>query len=357
MGLELALPTQVSKVCVLGGGSFGTAMASISAANSQVRQAVQWIRDSRVVDEINSAHTNSKYLPDTALSTALKATTSLEEAVTGAELVMVAIPSEHFRSVCEDAAAFSHHGQFWVSLTKGIAQPGFQFMSGILENTVPGSETGVLSGPNLAREVAAQVPTATVIASESSALRAMTQLTLGCDSFRVYENSDVFGVELAGALKNIYAIIAGMAAALNLGENTKAMLITRSLAEMSRFAVRMGANPMTFLGLAGVGDLVVTCSSPLSRNYRVGYSLGQHESVESIVSSLGQVAEGVNTTRLVAERAREMNIDMPLAFGLYAILYKDVPVEKVLKSLMARGQNSDVEFILPRSGPEAASSS
>ncbi|GAA3979040.1 NAD(P)H-dependent glycerol-3-phosphate dehydrogenase [Allohahella marinimesophila] len=332
-------------------------MASIAANNPQVLDTVQWIRDGDVVDEINTAHTNLKYLPDTALPLNLKATTSLEEAVRNAELVMVAIPSEHFRSVCEDAAEFSHSGQFWVSLTKGIAQPGFQFMSAILASAVPGCVTGVLSGPNLAREVAAQVPTATVIASESAELRAVTQLTLGCDSFRVYENSDVFGVELAGALKNIYAIIAGMAAAMNLGENSKAMLITRSLAEMSRFAERMGANPMTFLGLAGVGDLVVTCSSPLSRNYRVGYSLGQHESVESIVSSLGQVAEGVNTTRLVAERARELGIDMPLAFGLYAILYQQVSVDKVLRSLMSRGQNSDVEFILPRSGPEAPSSS
>ncbi|WP_416399100.1 NAD(P)H-dependent glycerol-3-phosphate dehydrogenase [Allohahella sp. A8] len=348
------MPAPISKVCILGGGSFGTAMATIAAANPQVLETIQWIRDGDVVTEINTRHSNEKYLPDTALSPDLKATTFLEEAVRDAELVMVAIPSEHFQAVCGDAAAFAHPGQFWISLTKGIAQPGFQFMSGILASTVPGCLTGVLSGPNLAREVAAQVPTATVIASESAALRAATQAVLGCDSFRVYENSDVFGVELAGALKNIYAIIAGMAAALSLGENTKAMLITRSLAEMSRFAVRMGANPMTFLGLAGVGDLVVTCSSPLSRNYRVGYSLGQHESVESIVSSLGQVAEGVNTTRLVAERARAMGIDMPLAFGLYAILYEQVPVDKVLRSLMARGQNSDVEFILPRSGSDAA---
>jgi glycerol-3-phosphate dehydrogenase (NAD(P)+) len=172
---------------------------------------------------------------------------------------------------------------------------------------------------------------------------------LQCDFFRVYASNDPYGTELGGALKNIYAIAAGLSAAMGMGENTRSMLLTRSLAEMSRLAVHMGANPMTFLGLAGVGDLIVTCMSPLSRNYRVGYALGQGKGLDEAVAELGEVAEGVNTLALVKAKADELKVNMPLVDGLYALVYQGADVSTVAQSLMARDQNSDVEFVLKRS--------
>jgi glycerol-3-phosphate dehydrogenase (NAD(P)+) len=171
---------------------------------------------------------------------------------------------------------------------------------------------------------------------------------LGCEYFRVYANVDVYGVELAGALKNIYAIVAGLASALDMGENAKAMLITRGLAEMSRFAVSLGANPMTFMGLAGVGDLIVTCTSSKSRNFRVGYAVGKGQKLDDAVQELGQVAEGIYTLKLVKEKSEAIGIYMPLVRGLYEILYGSASIKAVISSLMMAVQNSDVEFILPR---------
>lgn len=334
-------------VCVLGGGSFGTALANISATNGYPTR--MWMRNTDRVDEINTRHTNQQYLPDTVLHPDLTATDRLGDALQGADVILVSVPSKSFAAVMAEASTFAVPGQCWVSTTKGIEEKGFSLMSDILAREVPEARIGVLSGPNLAKEVAQKALTATVIASRDAGLRDRVQNVLSCGYFRVYASTDMYGVELGGALKNIYAIISGMAAALNLGENTRAMLITRSLAEMSRFAVNLGANPMTFIGLAGVGDLVATCSSPLSRNYRVGYALAQGKDLDDIVADLGEVAEGVNTTRLVCQKAQELDIDMPLAGGLYKIIYQQIPVKTVISQLMQRDQNSDVEFVLPRS--------
>jgi glycerol-3-phosphate dehydrogenase (NAD(P)+) len=205
---------------------------------------------------------------------------------------------------------------------------------------------GVISGPNLAKEIAKFEITATVIASENTELCERIQQLLGSRYFRVYANHDRYGVELAGALKNIYAIVAGIAEAMNAGQNTKAVVLTRSLAEMSRFAVKLGANPLTFLGLSGVGDLYVTCTSPLSRNFRVGLALGQGKSLEQAVSEVGQVAEGVNTTKLVKEKADDLGIYMPLASALYATLFEQRSITESLQSMMLAEQNTDVEFMV-----------
>ncbi len=334
------------KISVLGGGSFGTAIANISASNGF--ETTLWLRDQERADEINQQHVNTKYLPDSRLVDSLVATVDISAAIHNADLVFVSVPSKSFRKVVQEAKEFRKEGQYWISTTKGIEESSFSLMSEILTSELAGNEVGVLSGPNLAKEVARGCLTATVIASTCEDLRAKVQAALSSSSFRVYANTDMYGVELGGALKNIYAIISGMAAAMDLGENTKAMLITRSLAEMSRFAVEMGANPMTFLGLAGVGDLIVTCTSPLSRNYRVGYALGKGESLEETVENLGEVAEGVNTTRITHMKATEMQVEMPLVKGLYKIIYENVAVDKVITQLMLREQNSDVEFVLPR---------
>ncbi|CAM4007876.1 NAD(P)H-dependent glycerol-3-phosphate dehydrogenase [Vreelandella rituensis] len=343
---------QQIKVAVLGGGSFGTALASIAADNgARVRQ---WMRDAALVEQINREHRNGRYLPHYAMNPAVEASTEMAQVLEGAELVLIAIPSKAFRSVVQAAKPWLKPEHILVSTTKGIEQDSFLLMSQVLEQETHFTHIGVIAGPNLASEIADKQLTATVIASYDALTRTRVQQALGCGYFRVYASNDRHGVELAGALKNIYAIAAGMAAALGMGENTRSMLMTRALAEMSRFAVVQGANPMTFLGLAGVGDLIVTCSSNLSRNYRVGYALGKGDSLEEAVESLGQVAEGVNTVQLVCAKAREAGVYMPLAEGLYKVLFEGVPARDMAGYLMLGEQSSDVEFILPREAVQQA---
>ncbi|BBB29574.1 NAD(P)H-dependent glycerol-3-phosphate dehydrogenase [Neptunomonas japonica] len=334
------------KVAVLGGGSFGTVIANIMAEKGI--KVSQWMRDSSRAEEINQQHMNTRYLPDYPLSEDLWATSDIELALKEATLIFVSIPSQSFRSVVQLAKPFLKAGQMVISTTKGIEGETFSLMSEILKDELPAAKVGVLSGPNLAKEVAKHQLTATVISSDDEALRTDVQAALHQSYFRVYASSDMYGVELGGTLKNIYAIAAGLSAALGMGENTKSMLLTRSLAEMSRFAVSMGANPMTFLGLAGVGDLIVTCMSPLSRNYRVGYALGSGENLEEAVESLGEVAEGVNTIRIIKAKADELEIYMPLVSGLYEVVFNGAHVQEVVKALMMNEQSSDVEFVLPR---------
>ena len=331
---------------VLGGGSFGTAIANILAANGiQVRQ---WMRSSKAITEINTLHENTKYLPGVTLHSGIEATDDIAYAVKGADVLFYSIPSKSFREIVEKTHGFVEKEQILISTTKGIEPEGFNLMSDVLRQVFPTNPVGVISGPNLAKEIAQGQLAATVIASKNKRVRDFIQQSLSCKFFRVYANADMYGVELGGALKNIYAIITGMAAALGYGENTKAMLITRSLAEMSRFAVSQGANPMTFLGLAGVGDLVATCVSPLSRNYRVGYALGKGETLEQAIDSLGEVAEGINTLRYIRNQANENSIYMPLVNALYAVLFEDASADQVATALMTGDHNTDVEFSLPK---------
>lgn len=329
---------------ILGGGSFGTAMATILAENGH--DARLWVRDPETVAAINEQRENTRYMPGKALPEGLLATESLEDALDGATLVFVALPSKAFADVLPLARDLIHPGTIVVSCTKGIHADGFLLMSQLLEQEWPQARVAVLSGPNLAREVVEKRFSGTVIASPDTALCQRVQDAMSCSYFRVYDNPDRFGVELAGALKNIYAMATGMAAALGVGENSSAFLITRSLAEMSRFAVRLGGDPLTFLGLAGVGDLIVTCTSSLSRNYRVGYAIGQGKSVDQAVAELGQTAEGVNTVRLVAARAEELGVYMPIATGLYQILFAGKPMQAVIAGLMGGEHNHDVEFVV-----------
>ncbi|MAR93139.1 MAG: NAD(P)H-dependent glycerol-3-phosphate dehydrogenase [Pseudomonadales bacterium] len=339
---------EVKRTAVLGGGSFGTAIANILADNGH--DVKLWMRNEKTVHDIATRHENTQYLPGKQLNPSIVPTTCLETAVNHADVLFVAIPSKAFRTVVEQAAQWLTPDTILVSTTKGIEADGFKLMSQILEENTPCSRIGVLSGPNLAKEVADRQLTGSVIASEYESVRQGIQDILSCSYFRVYANSDRFGVELGGALKNIYAIASGMAGAMGMGENTKSMLITRSLAEMSRFASRLGGNPMTFLGLAGVGDLFVTCTSPLSRNYQVGQALAQGKDLDDILSHLGGTAEGVNTIRLVKQKSQDLEVYMPLVHGLYAILFDSKGLREVISQLMLGEQNTDVEFILP--GPD-----
>lgn len=330
-------------VAVLGGGSFGTVLANIMANNGH--NVCLWLRSENRATEINDKHTNSEYLPDYQLNEQLRATTDLASAVQDCDIVFMSVPSSSSRAVAKEVSPYINKGTLLISTTKGIESQYFKLMSQVLAEEIPQASIGVLSGPNLAKEIAANQITATVIASSDELLNKTVQSILHSGTFRVYASNDVFGVELGGALKNIYAIISGMAAAMGTGQNTISMLMTRSLAEMSRFAVHKGADPMTFLGLAGVGDLIATCMSPLSRNYRVGYQLGEGKNLEEIIADLGQVAEGVNTLRLIKQQADELSIYMPLASALYDVIYNKKTVKEVVGSMMFSEQSRDVEFV------------
>jgi glycerol-3-phosphate dehydrogenase (NAD(P)+) len=332
------------RVTVLGGGSFGTAMANTAVRNGC--DTMIWIRDAAVAEDINQTHINKRYLPDFQLEENLLAVSDLETAVRDRDIILVAIPSHSFRDVLKQIRPFIS-SQAVVSLTKGIEANTFSFMSDIIREELPEVPYGVLSGPNLAKEIVAGQPAGTVIASDSELVRYAVQQALHSALFRVFGSDDVHGVELGGALKNIYAVAMGMAAAYGVGENTKSMILTRALAEMSRFAVKLGANPLTFLGLSGVGDLFATCSSPLSRNYQVGYALGQGKSLEQATQELGQTAEGINTIVQVKARCEELDVYMPITCALYDVIYNGAPVLSMAVSMMKTGNRSDVEFVLP----------
>lgn len=329
-------------VTVLGGGSFGTVMANIIAENGY--RVKFWMRNEELVAQVNQSHENPHYLPGYRLHSNVVAYHDMEQAVSDSEVIFVAVPSAYFRTVVRSMLAWSRPDAILVSCTKGIEAGTFKLMSQVLQQECPEARIGVLSGPNLAKEIASRDLTGTVIASPHASVREAVQRVLKSEYFRVYTNDDMFGVELGGALKNIYAIIAGLASALGMGHNTNSMVVTRSLTEMARFGRRLGADPMTFLGLSGVGDLVVTCSSPLSRNFRIGVALGQGKSVEEAAVEVGQVAEGVNTLRQVKEKADELGVYMPLASGLYRIVYEGCSIESIVTSLMLGEQALDVEY-------------
>lgn len=331
------------RLAFLGGGSFGTAMANLAARNGC--DATIWVRDKRTVKSMAKLRMNKKYLPGYKLDERLKYSHDLEATVKDKDIIFLAVPSPAFREMLKSIAPFMT-GQSLVSLTKGMEKDSFALMSDIIKDELPEVNFGVMSGPNLAIEIMKNMPSATVIASDSEPLRHAVQAALHSAFFRVFASDDVRGVELGGALKNIYAIAMGMAAAYEVGENTKAMLLTRALAEMSRFGVETGANPLTFLGLSGVGDLYATCSSELSRNYRIGNMLGRGMSIDAAVKKLGQTAEGVNTIQQVHEKATKEGIYMPITHALYAVIYEDKAALGVALHLMEAGFRSDVEFVM-----------
>jgi len=333
------------EVAILGGGNFGTAIANIVARNGFVTHL--WMRDAGQVADCLEHRENRRYLPGHPLDALVRPTTDLADALARSAVVFVTVPSHSFRELSARIGELAAPDSCVITATKGIEGDGFRLMSQVLEDYLPRSRIGAISGPNLAEEIADGQYTGTVIASRDPAVTEAVQRVLRSPTFRVYANSDVYGVELGGALKNIYAIVCGMAGGMRVGQNTVGMLITRSLAEMSRFAVSLGANPFTFLGLAGVGDLLVTCTSPLSRNYQLGYRLATGMSLEAAVEDLGKLAEGVNTLRVVHRKSLELGVYMPLAAGLYRVLFEGADLGHVIVELMTGGQAVDVEFARP----------
>ncbi len=330
-------------VGVLGGGSWATTLAHLLGQHGH--ETLLWLRDESLRLEIATERRNRKYLgPDHELSPRIRPTGDLAEVAARCPLILVAIPAKALREV---ACALGDHvtaDRVLISCTKGIEYGTSRRMSEVLREETCVKKVGALSGPNLAAEILGGHPAATVLASRfDEAIDRATEVLMG-PRFRVYGSDDVVGVELAGALKNIVALGAGLVDGLGFGDNTKATLITRGLAEITRYGVRQGANPLTFAGLAGVGDLVATCGSPLSRNHQVGYRLGKGEKLEAILASMVQTAEGINTTRAIAAHARELAIDMPITQGMHRILFDGVPPLKVLAELMARPPSREIDL-------------
>lgn len=264
-------------ISVLGGGSWGTVLAYLASLNGN--QVNLWMRDNDLAETINNTRINKRYLPNLDLGKNITATSQIED-IKESDLIIFCVPSDAFRDVSLLASSFINENTFLVTATKGVEKDDFSLMSKILEEYYSKNLIGILSGPNLAEEIANHHLSGTVIASKHKILRDEVIQNLSTDFFRIYENDDPYGVEMGGALKNIYAIACGIADGLNSGENTIGMIMTRGLGEMSRLATDLGANPQTFLGLAGVGDLITTCASPLSRNHQFGKYIGEGLSVE-----------------------------------------------------------------------------
>lgn len=334
--------TEPLSVTVLGGGSFGTAIANIIAANGH--QTFLWMRDVARAEKCQQARENPEYLPGYRLHDNLQVSSDLAYCVSSSNIIAISVPSENFREVTRLCAPYVKPGSIVLSTTKGVEADTFCLMSQILEQELCEVRIAVLSGPNFAKEIIANHYTGTVVASDDPEVCQCIQKVFSSQTFRVYSNPDRFGVELGGTLKNIYAMVTGLATALGSGQNTIAMLLTRSLAEMGRFARVLGADSMTFLGLAGVGDLFLTCTSDLSRNYRVGFAIGKGKPLDQILAEIGQVVEGVNTLKIVKKKADEMGVYMPLVQGLYAVLFEGQDIPKVVQGLMTGEMANDVDL-------------
>ena len=329
-------------MAVIGAGSWGTTVAAIISEHATT---MLWGRDPALVDEITTRHENSRYLAGIELPASLRATTELDAACTGAGVVVMAVPSHGYRTVLEVAAPLIAADVPVVSLAKGIERGTLLRMTEVTLDVLTGHDparVAVLTGPNLAREVAEGQPAASVIAcSDEYTARDLQQLCMS-RSFRVYTNPDVVGCEVAGAMKNVIAIAAGTAAGLGYGDNTQAALITRGLAEVARLGVALGGEPMTFAGLAGLGDLVATCTSPKSRNRSVGFELGRGRSLDEIVEQSNMVAEGVRSTAALLELATRAGIEMPIASMVGAVLYDGRRPAELVPELMLREAKAEL---------------
>ena len=331
----------LNKVAVLGGGSFGTVLANLAASNGF--NVSLWVRDSDQALRINSEGANTSYHPELKLSENIVASDNLNEVLENAEIIFIATPSIIFENIVDRISKFIDPDSLVISCTKGILDDPYRSLSEIISSKLS-NKIGVLSGPNLAKEIAEHKLAGTVIASSDEDLLIAVKSILSSKHFKIYSSKDMQGVELAGALKNIYAVICGMAESLEVGENAIGLILTRSMAEMSRFAVAKGANPITFLGLSGMGDLVATCMSNLSRNYQLGFNIGSGMTLLEAKNKVGQVAEGLRTLEIVRNESSRLDIKMPLVESMYNIIYKEASPESIIDDLLNNPHEVDVEF-------------
>ena len=330
----------VQQAAVVGAGSWGTALAKMLSDKGY--RVTLWGHRQEHVDEIVSNRENLTYLPGFKLSDNLTATADLKEAVTGQPMVVMVVPSHGFREVFRRLLPNLSNNTYVISAVKGIENDTQMTMDQVMEDELAGMDSppvlhlGVLAGPSFAKEVAAGVPTAVTVAAKSKEEALFFQEFFNAPLFRVYASTDLIGVELSGALKNIIAIAAGICDGLGYGTNTRAALITRGLAEISRLGIKMGANPLTFSGLGGLGDLVLTCTGDLSRNRTVGLKLGQGKKLSTILDEMNMVAEGVKTTKSAWNLANKMDVEMPILEQVYQVIYNDKPCESAVRDLLAR---------------------
>jgi len=329
---------------VLGAGSWGTALASVLAGKGY--PTALWGRDAAVVEAVATRHENPRYLPGIPLPPALTATTDLTRALEGAELVVLAVPSHATRQVVIEAKRHVHAGTPLVSAAKGIEVDTLMTMNEVLEDVLPvplHPYLCFLGGPSFAKEVAKGLPTAVTIAGRWERVARQVQEAFHARSFRPYTSTDVPGCEIGGVVKNVVAIGAGLSDGMGFGANARAALITRGLAEITRLAVKKGANPLTLSGLAGLGDLVLTCSSELSRNRTVGFGLGQGKALPQIQKELGQVAEGVRNAKSVHDLAARLGVEMPITAAVYRMLYEGVPAQVAVGDLLGRETKAELQ--------------
>ncbi len=333
-----------SRIAVIGAGSWGTALGNLLAENEE--KVDLWVREVEVFQEIKTQGVNKTFLPDVKLSSALNPVTSLKEALFEKELVVLAVPSHVFREVISDLRPYLHSEICLMAATKGIENESLMLMSEVTEDVLGAEfkpEFGSLSGPSFASEVSRKLPAAVTIASHDLVYAERLQRVFNRDFFRVYVSDDLLGVQLGGAMKNVIAIAAGICDGLGFGYNARAALITRGLAEITRLGVSIGCNAHTFAGLAGLGDLVLTCTSGLSRNRTVGYRIGKGENLEEITGGMKMIAEGVRTTKSAYQLGIRKEVAMPITTEMYRILYEKKKPKEAVRDLMMRDLKVELE--------------
>lgn len=336
------------RVAVLGAGSFGSCLAILCADRGH--DVTLWARDPAMADAIRRDRRNPRFLRDIEIPASIRPTGELAEALAGRELVVVAVPSHAVREVMTAAARVLPEEAIIVSAVKGIELDTGKTMGAVIAESLPAAlhpRIAVLSGPSFAREVAEHKPTVVTVACREEAYAIAVQSHLSCPWFRCYSETDVLGVEIGGALKNVIAIAVGISDGLGLGHNARAATMTRGLAEITRLGVRMGANPLTFLGLSGMGDLVLTCTGDLSRNRRVGLALGQGRKLAAILEELGEVAEGVRTTAAACQLAERLGVELPIAQGVQLVLDGKVEARDGVRLLLTRQLRGEKDWDYP----------
>lgn len=332
----------MTKITVFGMGSFGTALANVLAENGHT--VLMWGKNEDSVKELNDHHQNKRYLKDVVLNSSIKATSDIKEAVNFTDIYLMALPTKAMREVTSEIDNLIDTKKTFIHVAKGIENNTFKRVSEMIEDSISEEHNGgigVLSGPSHAEEVVIKQPTTVAASSKDEKVSKLIQDLFMNDYLRVYTNNDLVGVELGGALKNIIAVASGIVAGMGYGDNAKAALMTRGLAEISRLGEKLGADPITFLGLGGIGDLIVTCTSTHSRNYTLGFKLGQGQTMDEALNEMNMVVEGIYTTNSVYHLAKQQNVDMPITNALYKVLFEDNPVKDSVKDLMGRDKKSE----------------
>jgi glycerol-3-phosphate dehydrogenase (NAD(P)+) len=338
---------QATRIGVVGAGSWGTALARLLADKGF--ELDFWVFEPEVREQIETLRENQVFLPGFHLPESIHPSNDLETVVNNKDLVLVVVPSHFMRSVATQMRPFIKNDAVVVSASKGIENKTHLTMTGILEEIldfVPPQNLAVLSGPSFAKEVAARIPTVVAAASLDRQVARFVQSVFSCPTFRVYVNDDPIGTQIGGAMKNVLAIAAGICDGMNMGLNPRAALITRGLTEMNRLGIRLGADPLTLSGLAGVGDLLLTCTGTLSRNHTVGVQIGQGKKLDDIISEMRMVAEGVKTTRSVYNLSRKLGLDLPICNEVYHVLFEDLPVAETVQRLMNRSLKHELDGVL-----------